>query len=211
MKLFIKYLITNYRAYNQYVGPEFPGSKRGYKEDNYINNQINQPVNKMPYNKNIPVLPKNKMMEGGFEDSGVGYYDSQMYSQEPILKQTPSRTRTRAPLTSQSFQPLSQNYVQNDPNISADHYHMRSSVSPRGTVYPQPQYNNIEPDYYENSTLNQSMDLMKMASVINSQNRTTYSEPAYDQYDQYDQYEQYNQMPYNVIFIGIMFIELYSA
>jgi hypothetical protein len=114
-------------------------------EDNHTNNQINNPQNKVPFNNNVP--QKN-------------------FSHEPVLKQPISRTRTRTrtPMISQSFQGPMQNYMQTDPNMSTDYFNIQPKISPRATVYQQPRFSNLDPEYYENSTLNQSMDLMKMAS-----------------------------------------------
>jgi hypothetical protein len=189
----VQSFITQFRPYNQQASPEFPGSRRSFMEDNHINNQISNPQNKIPFNNNVP---QKHIIESDNEDPGARFYDPPMFSHEPGLEQPISRTRTRTrtPMISQSFQGPMQNYMQTDPNMSTDYFNIQPKISPRGTVYQQPQFSNLEPDYYENSTLNQSMDLMKMASIINAQNRS-FSEPDYDQNDQYN---QHNQMPYNV-------------
>jgi hypothetical protein len=124
-----------------------------YQYNPFGESQVNNQIYDSNHNWNQQYYSNNMI------DQNFKRYEQPMYSKEPVLRQPVQRNRIYG---------VSQSMV--DPS-----FQMGFEMDQVPPVYfnqmPPQRFSNANPpadeEYYENSTLNQSMDLMKMASMHN--------------------------------------------
>ena len=146
------------------------------------NKYHNPQVTKPHYTQSKKVLPQQPMFEPEYDQPS---YAGGYYPEEPMMHQP--RNRASMPFVSQSFQDSLPSHMLYD-DAPGDYYNVNPRASPRGHQYPQ-MY--MEQEMYGTSTLNQSLDLMKMAAMMNN-SRT--SRPPMMSYNQPPNYGMMNQM-----------------